>query len=163
MWGAVAWAVAVLNYAIQPQPYSLSAAIGDQLPTSLCAEGQVDRPPRLSWELPGTQMRLLAFSSHTPLPALPADLCDSRHCAHCSPSAGHQSQGILGASCWGQLTLLWTALSWFPLPTLTLLKLLISQASTVMVSLCPSPTLPAAGPPSASLTHSVARSTGDVS
>lgn len=117
----------------------------------------MDRPPRLSQELPGTQMQLLAFSSHAPLPVLPADLCDSRHCAHCSPSAGHQSQGILGASCWGQLTLLWTALSWFPLPTLASLKLFVSQASTIMVSLCP-----AAGPPSASLTHCVARCTDDM-
>lgn len=60
------------------------------------------------------------------------------------------------------MTLLWTALSWFFLPTLASLKLLVSQASTTMVSLCPSPTPPAAGPPSALLTHCVARSTGDM-
>lgn len=80
----------------------------------------------------------------------PADLCDSKHCACCSPSTGHQSQGILGASCWGQLTVLRTALSWFSLPTLASLRLRVSQPSTCMASLCPSPTPPTSGSPSAS-------------
>lgn len=55
------------------------------------------------------------------------------------------------------MTLLWTALCWFFLPTLASLKLLVSQASTTMVNLCPSPTLllPLLGP-------CVARSTGDM-
>lgn len=106
----------------------------------------MDGLPGLSQGLPETQMQRLVFSPHALVSVVGGNLLTSVTPGTMPTTPSLLTQGILGASCWGQLhyvslahslampvcqkksfrPLLWTALPWSLLPTLASLRLLVS-------------------------------------